>query len=127
MAARLIVAVSAFALCTAQNSTASFAPGAALTNTFWGLGAVRHGFDWMAEEVDRGLNDTYRQANFARIAVSRLRIARTWHASDWAMPVWGGPIDFTLPKFEAFAQWVAAMRQANVTVAMAAGWWCAWR
>jgi len=89
----------------------------------WGVGGVRHGFDWMPEETDRGLNDTFRALSLQRIADARLRVARTWYGLDWAMPVWGGPLDFGTVRFEAFCRWVAAMQAANVTVALQAGWW----
>jgi hypothetical protein len=91
---------------------------------YLGLGAVRHGFDYFAEETYRGSNATTRALSYSRMADSRLRIVRTWCGQDWSMPNgWGNGFNFTNPRFEAWAAWVGDMQQMNVTVAWGAGWW----
>ena len=91
---------------------------------FQGVSAVRHGFDYMQEETSRGLSPALRNLSHARLAASRLTHARTWYASEWAMPLgWGTPLNFTAPRFEQFAAWVADMQRAGVRVVMNAGWW----
>jgi hypothetical protein len=95
-----------------------------IANTYAGMGAVRHGFDYQPEELYRGYNDEYRNLSYQRITDSRLAYARTWYSSDWVMPQgWGTPLDFTTPRFEAFSQWVSDMRQRNVSIVLNAGWW----
>lgn len=97
---------------------------APLVTTFQGLSAVRHGFDFMAEEEYRGMNDTYRNISYARIRDARLQSARSWYAPDFVMPQgWGNPLDFTTPRFEQYARWVGDMKALNVNVVTTAGWW----
>jgi hypothetical protein len=97
---------------------------APLRADYVGVSAVRHGFDYFPEEVGRGLTPSLRNLSYARLAAARLSHARSWYASEWAMPNgWGGGLDFHTPSFEAFAAWVADMRDRNVSVVWNAGWW----
>ena len=95
-----------------------------ITTSYIGLGAVRHGFDWMAEEEYHNMNDTYRNISFQRLVDSRLSGVRTWYASEWVMPNgWGTGLDFTTERFEAFANFINIMYQNNISVILNAGWW----
>eukprot|EP00039_Didymoeca_costata_P000472 m.45690 g.45690 ORF g.45690 m.45690 type:complete len:148 (-) comp10284_c1_seq1:65-508(-) len=91
---------------------------------FLGVGAVKHGFDYMIEDTDKGWNSTFASLSLSRVKESKLRIARTWFGPDWVMDSWGGPLNFSKPKFNQFCQWAQDMKSANVTIAIAAGWWC---
>lgn len=88
-----------------------------------GVGAVMHGFDYMSEDSYRGWDNAAAAVSNHRLATSHTRIARTWYGPDWTMTEWGAPLNFSTPKFQQFARWVADMQRDNVTVAMAAGWW----
>ena len=94
-----------------------------LRTDYVGVSAVRHGFDYMEEETVQGMNATYRALSYARIAAARLSGARTWYASEWAMPGgWGTPLDFTTPRFTQFAAWMSDMQALDVPVTLNAGW-----
>lgn len=134
--ARALLAGSIVALAAAlpaAASAASAAPppqalavnfSAPLREDYGGVGAVRHGFDYMPEETTRGLTDALRGVGYDRMSSARLAAARTWYASEWAMPGgWGSALDFTTPRFTAFAAWVGDMAARNVSVTLNAGWW----
>lgn len=81
-----LVVVCAFGCTAAVDLSVNFSD--VIRTDFAGVGGVRHGVDYMAEETYRGLNSSMRALSLARICESRLRIARTWYGVDWAMPVW---------------------------------------
>ena len=97
---------------------------APLSASFEGISAVRHGFDYMDEEVYRGMDGDIRNLSYTRLRDARLRSARTWYAPDFVMPGgWGTPLDFSTPRFEQFAQWISDMKAIDVDVVVTAGWW----
>lgn len=120
-----LVLISGSILCTRAQSSVTLSANFTdiVCPSITGVGGVRHGFDYMAEETYRGLNSTYRALSLSRICDARLRIARTWYSSDWVMPVWGGAMNFSSERFEQFATWVSDIKACNVTVALQAGWW----
>lgn len=58
------------------------------------------------------------------MAQARLAGARTYYSPDWVMPNgWGTGLNFTTPRFEQFAAWVADMQEIGMPVVLNAGWW----
>ena len=91
---------------------------------FRGVSAVRHGFDFMAEEVYRGRTPELAQQSIARMRDARLAAARTWYSADWVMERgWGAGLNFSTPRFEQWCEWLAATQAAGVDVVVTAGWW----
>lgn len=97
--------------------------GSVIQDNFLGLGAVYHGFSYMPESNAQGMTDALRTTEFDRVNRIKLNIARTWYGSDWAMPTWGGAYDWNSTKMTAFYQWLQAMKDRNVQVALNVGWW----
>ncbi len=97
--------------------------GSVIQNNFLGLGAVYHGFSYMPESNAKGMTDALRTIEFDRVSRAKLNISRTWYGSDWAMPTWGGAYDWNSTKMTAFYQWLQAMKDRNVQVALNLGWW----
>lgn len=95
-----------------------------LESDFLGVNGVYHGFAFMPEQVSRGMTDADREREFDRVRRMRLNVARTWYRPDWAC---GSsiqhPFDWESPKMRAFYQWLAAMKERNVDIALQAGWW----
>jgi hypothetical protein len=95
-----------------------------IENDFLGVNAVYHGFAFMPEEVNKGMNDADRGREFDRVQRIGLNIARTWYRPDWAC---GNNIynnfDWTSGKMTAFYNWLHAMKNRNVDVALNLGWW----
>lgn len=91
---------------------------------FLGVNAVYHGFAFMPEQVDRGMNDQDREREFDRIRRMGLNVARTWYRPDFAC---GNNIyndfDWNREKMQAFCKWLEVMKKLNVDVAIQAGWW----
>jgi len=91
---------------------------------FLGVNGVYHGFAFMPEQVQRGMDDADRAREFGRVAAMKLNIARTWYRPDWAC---GTNItdacDWETPKMKAFYAWLAAMKERGVDVALQTGWW----
>lgn len=114
----------ALALCSSLVAAQNVQCNLPVREDYVGMSMVRHGFDYMPEELYRGMNDTYRQLGYDRISHARISGVRTWYAAEWAMPGgWGTPLNFSNPRFEAFAQWVSDMKQLGVPVILNAGWW----
>eukprot|EP00054_Salpingoeca_dolichothecata_P020931 m.133315 g.133315 ORF g.133315 m.133315 type:complete len:464 (-) comp23809_c0_seq1:49-1440(-) len=90
---------------------------------FLGIGAVYHGFEYMPESLDRGMNETFIQTNHERLANVRLSVARSWYGPDWAMSSWGGPYNWTSTKMMAFYQHLAFLKEQQTDVVLQAGWW----
>lgn len=92
-------------------------------NDFIGLSGVYHGFTYMPESTSKGMTDALRTIEFDRVVTQKLRLARTWYGSDWAMPTYGGAYDWNSTKMTAFYNWLQAMKDRGVDVALSAGWW----
>ena len=80
----ILAALAALTRAAEQQLSVNFS--SPLVANFSGVSAVRHGFDYMPEEVGRGLTPSLRNVSYARLATSRLFYACTWYASEWAMP-----------------------------------------
>jgi hypothetical protein len=91
---------------------------------FLGLNATYHGFAFMPEQVERGMDDLDRAHEFSRLVDMRLNIARTWYRPDWACgESLANTPDWESPKMQAFYCWLEAMQSRSVDVALQAGWW----
>ena len=95
-----------------------------IQSDFLGVNATYHGFAFMPEQTDRGMNDADRQREFERVSQLGLNIARTWYRPDWA---YGDSLaniaDWNSEKMTDFYRWLDAMKMRNVDVALQAGWW----
>lgn len=91
---------------------------------FLGVNAVYHGFAFMPFQVSLGMNDEDRAREFDRVAAMELNIARTWYRPDWACgDNLHNPFDWETVEMHAFYDWLTAMKERNVDVALQAGWW----
>lgn len=95
-----------------------------LINDFLGVNGVYHGFAYMPEQTDKGMNENDRQREFSRVKNMDLKIARTWYRQDWAC---GDNIynefNWETTKMKAFYLWLDKMKELNVDVAIQSGWW----
>jgi len=91
---------------------------------FLGVNAVYHGFAFMREQTDRGMDDDDREREFGRVQRVGLKIARTWYRPNYACPVsiWDAP-DWNSPRMKALYSWLQAMKDRNVDIALQLGWW----
>jgi len=96
-----------------------------IQSNFLGIGGVYHGFAFMPETDAKGYNDTLRDVEFSRVANMNLPLARTWYRADWACGQSGYPsYDWNSTKMTAFYNWLQAMKDRNVDVAINTAWWC---
>ena len=95
-----------------------------IQSNFLGVGAVYHGFSYMPESNAKGYNDALRNIEFNRVDAMDLPIARTWYRPDWAYGQSGyTTANWNSEKMTAFYNWLQAMKDKNVDVAINAGWW----
>ena len=95
-----------------------------IQDNFLGVNGTYHGFAFMPEQTDKGMNDADRQREFERVARLDLKIARTWYRPDWAAGErLNHPFNWESPKMRAFYRWLDAMQSLGVQVALQAGWW----
>ena len=107
-----------------MTSTISIDFHSVLCPDFLGLNGTYHGFAFMPEQVNRGMNDADRAREFERVGQLGLNIARTWYRPDWACGAGlDQPYDWHSTKMEAFTRWLAEMQRLGVDVALQAGWW----
>ncbi|MCC6858867.1 MAG: hypothetical protein IT158_09905 [Bryobacterales bacterium] len=96
----------------------------AVQRDFLGVNGVYHGFAFMPEQAARGMTEADRVREFDRVRRMGLHIARTWYRPDWAYGAsFARPFDWESQKMRAFYQWLAAMKEAGVDVALQAAWW----
>nr|MBF0221250.1 hypothetical protein [Desulfobulbaceae bacterium] len=97
-----------------------------IQENFLGINAVYHGFTYMPESLEQGMNEELRAIEMQRVEQSGLHIARTFYRPDWAMgeEVWTSP-DWQSVKMKALYAWLADMQKRNVDVALNMGWWFA--
>lgn len=107
----------------AQTSTLEVNLQSVIQPNFLGLGGTYHGFSYMPESNNMGMTDELRQLEFGRVATTGLTIARSWYGADWAMPTWGGSYNWQSERMNAFYNWLQAMEDRSVDVALQAGWW----
>lgn len=95
-----------------------------LMDNFLGVNGVYHGFAFMPEQLNKGMNEADREREFSRIKNMGLNITRTWYRPDWAC---GNNLynDFNWQsvKMQAFYKWLDEMKKLNVDIALQAGWW----
>jgi|GEM_PF-249706 len=95
-----------------------------LNDNFLGVNGVYHGFAFMPEQINKGMNDKDREREFERIKNLDLKIARTWYRPDWAC---GNNLynsfNWQSDKMQAFYKWLDEMKKLKVDVALQAGWW----
>ncbi len=120
----------AFSVCTAQPESArkqiilKVYNDSVLTDNFLGVNGVYHGFAYMPEQINRGMNDEDRQREFSRVKNMDLKIARTWYRPDWACgDNLYNDFNWETDKMKAFYQWLDRMKELKVDVALQAGWW----
>lgn len=95
-----------------------------IQDNFLGLNATYHGFAFMPEQAAKGMNDADRTREFDRVSRMGLHIARTWYRPDWVVgDTLTNEFHWDTVKFKAFCQWLQAMKDRNVDVALQAGWW----
>jgi hypothetical protein len=95
-----------------------------LTEDFKGVNGVYHGFAFMPEQIEKGMNDKDREREFSRVKDMRLKIARTWYRPDWACGAsLYNDFNWQSDKMLAFYKWLDEMKKLNVEVALQAGWW----
>ncbi|MFD0713068.1 hypothetical protein [Paenibacillus sp. GCM10027626] len=94
-----------------------------IQENFLGLGGTYHGFAYMPESSNKGMTADLRNLEFDRVSGAGLKIARTWYGSDWAMPSWGGSYNWNSARMTAFYNWLQAMKDRQVDVALQVGWW----
>ena len=90
---------------------------------FWGNGAVYHGYAGMPDNSGRIYSDELCVLEAERAAKMKLKIARTfykWWAWDEKTNTW----DWNNNIMTAFYKWLKRMKDANITVALNAGWCC---
>lgn len=106
------------------NSQMLYVHNEVLMEDFKGVNGVYHGFAFMPEQINKGMNDGDRKREFDRIKNMKLNIARTWYRADWAS---GNSLynnfDWNSPKMQAFYIWLDEMKKLDVDVALQAGWW----
>lgn len=90
---------------------------------FRGLSATYHGFTFMPESVQHGMDAQAREIEFARLASAKPAVVRTWYGSDWAMPDWGNGYNWDSERMTAFYKWLDVMKSQQIDVAINAGWW----
>ncbi len=97
-----------------------------LMNDFLGVNGVYHGFAFMPEQINKGMNDEDRKREFSRIKNMKLNIARTWYRPDWACgDNLYNEFDWKSERMNAFYKWLDEMKKLNVDVALQAGWFFA--
>lgn len=97
-----------------------------IQENFLGVNAVYHGFTYLPESLEQGMNEEFRAIEMKRVEQSGLHIARTFFRPDWAMGegVWTTP-DWQSDKMKGLYAWLADMQKRNVDVALNMGWWFA--
>ena len=91
---------------------------------FLGVNGVYHGFAYMPEQINKGMNENDRQREFSRVKNMDLKIARTWYRADWACgDNMYNEFNWETTKMKAFYLWLDKMKELKVDVALQAGWW----
>ena len=95
-----------------------------LLDNFLGVNGVYHGFAYMPEQINKGMNEKDRQREFSRVKNMDLKIARTWYRADWACgDNMYNDFNWETTKMKAFYLWLDKMKELKVDVALQAGWW----
>ena len=94
-----------------------------IQNDFLGVNAIYHGFAFMPEQINKGMNDVDRAREFDRVQRMGLNIARTWYHPNYACgsSLWS-TCDWNSPRMKALYNWLQAMKDRNVDVALNLGW-----
>lgn len=97
-----------------------------IQDDFLGVNAIYHGFAFMPEQINKGMSDADRAREFDRVQRMGLNIARTWYHPNFAFTtssgMWGAT-NWNSPRMTAFYNWLQAMKDRNVDVALQLGWW----
>jgi hypothetical protein len=121
-----IVAGGLIAPLSAQGASASLTVNmnTVIQNDFLGVNAVYHGFAFMPEQIDKGMNDADRAREFDRVQRIGLNIARTWYHPNYACSasLWD-TCDWNSTRMQALYSWLQTMKDRNVDVALQLGWW----
>lgn len=98
--------------------------GAVLQEDFQGFNVVHHGFSYLPESREMGMNDTLRALERQRLQESGVRIVRSYYRPDWAMGDghWLTP-DWESVQMRALYAWLADMQRLGIEVALNMGWW----
>jgi hypothetical protein len=124
------VLVLLFGLVPGQHASAAAALSVdmdtAIQNDFLGVNAIYHGFAFMPEQTNKGMNDTDRAREFDRVQRIRLNIARTWYHPNFACTKssgLSGAYNWNSTRMNALYSWLQAMQDRHVDVALQLGWW----
>lgn len=93
-----------------------------ICDNFLGLNAVYHGFNYMPEQIKRGMTDADRQQEYSRVRDCRLKIARTMFLPSYNCRCITGPYYMESERMSAIVKWCRDMQQMNVDIALQAGW-----
>lgn len=94
-----------------------------LMDNFLGVNAVYHGFAFMPDVIEKGMNDQDREREFSRVRNMDLKLARTWYHPEYAC---GDNIynefNWESDKMKAFYRWLDKMKELNVDIVLQSGW-----
>ncbi len=123
----LIIILTAYGLTShafAEQEVLKVDLGEVIQENFLGVNAVHHGFSFLPESVEQGMDEASRRIDFQRLKQSGMHLVRTFYRPDWAMGQgpWSVP-DWESTKMKALYRWLAEMQNNDIDVALNVGWW----